>query len=848
MNDRDPSGPGSGASGDRISRLSAAILRISQSLELATVLEEAVERARALTSARSGAVATVDERGRLGSFFTSGASMEERRKILEWPDAPQLYEHIRDLRGPLRVADLPGYLDSLGLSPTPWTSKSLQGTPMHHRGEYLGHFFLGDKDDGEGFTSEDEEILVLFASQAATAIANARTHRDVERARADLQALVETSPVGVVVFDSGTGRAVSLNLEARRIVEEIRTPGLPAEHLLEVMTCRSADGREFPLAELPLARQLEGATPIRAEEIELSVPDGRSVRTLVNATPIRSQDGEVVSVVVTMQDLAPLEELERQRAEFLGMVSHELRAPLTSIKGSAATVLGAAPAPSQAEMLQFFRIIDGQADHMRGLIANLLDAGSIEAGTLTVAPEPSNVAALVDRARNTFLSGGGRHAVLIDLPLDLPRAMADRERIVQVLNNLFSNAARHAPPSSPIRVEGTSEGGYIALSVSDEGRGIPPDRLPHLFRKRAGLAGGTGLGLAISKGLVEAHGGRIRAESGGTGQGARFTFTIPAAGEAAPEAAPHGTRPHPPGERKEKTRILVVDDDPQTLRYVRDVLSDAGYAPLVTGDPDGLAGVIRAERPSLVLLDLMLPGTDGIELMKRVPQLADLLYEEHLAGITAVQEMDDPMPAATLESVRKNGALLKGPLGTLSGTGFRSINVAFRKEFDLYANVRPARTIVPGSRYEDIDLVLIRENTEGLYVGVEHFIGLQDDPMAAAESVMIVTRFGSERICRYAFEHARAHGRHFKVTLAHKANILKYTQGLFLEVGQEIAKGVSRHPVRGSHYRCDRDAPGTGSVPFRCTRDGEHVRGHPLRSDSGVGGRARLRTGVEYRL
>ena len=126
---------------------------------------------------------------------------------------------------------------------------------------------------------------------------------------------------------------------------------------------------------------------MRAEEVELSVPDGRRVRTLLNVTPIRSAEGEVVSVVVTMQDLAPLDELERQRAEFLGMVSHELRAPLTSIKGSTATVLGAVPAPPQAEMLQFFRIIDGQADHMRGLIANLLDAGSIEAGTLTVAPE-----------------------------------------------------------------------------------------------------------------------------------------------------------------------------------------------------------------------------------------------------------------------------------------------------------------------------------------------------------------------------------------------------------------------------------------------------------------------------
>ena len=129
---------------------------------------------------------------------------------------------------------------------------------------------------------------------------------------------------------------------------------------------------------------------------------------------------------------------------------HELRAPLTSIKGSATAVLGAASALPRAEMLQFFRIIDGQADHMQGLIGNLLEAGRIESGTLSVDPEPSEVAGLVDRARNTFLSGGGRHTIVIDLPPDLPRVMADCERIVQVLNNLLSNAARHSPEASPM--------------------------------------------------------------------------------------------------------------------------------------------------------------------------------------------------------------------------------------------------------------------------------------------------------------------------------------------------------------------------------------------------------------
>ena len=166
---------------------------------------------------------------------------------------------------------------------------------------------------------------------------------------------------------------------------------------------------------------------------------------------------------------------------------------------------------------------------------------------------------------------------------------------------------------------------------------------------------------------------------------------------------------------------------------------------------------------------------------------ADLEYDERLAGVAALEALNNPLPDETLDSIRTNRIVLKGPLTTPSGTGFRSINVTIRKEFDLYANVRPVKTILQGGRYEDIDLVLIRENTEGLYVGVEHYIGMEGDPQAAAESVMIITRFGAERICRYAFDYARTHGRK-KVTVAHKANILKYTQGLFRDVAAELAK------------------------------------------------------------
>jgi isocitrate dehydrogenase (NAD+) len=166
---------------------------------------------------------------------------------------------------------------------------------------------------------------------------------------------------------------------------------------------------------------------------------------------------------------------------------------------------------------------------------------------------------------------------------------------------------------------------------------------------------------------------------------------------------------------------------------------------------------------------------------------AAIEWDHQIAGVAALDTKNTPLPEETIASIRRNRVALKGPLTTPVGVGFRSINVALRKEFDLYANVRPARTLLPGYRYQDIDLVLIRENTEGLYSGVEHYVGIGTDPRAAAESVMIVTRFGVERILRYAFEYAVDQGRR-KVTLAHKANILKFTQGLFLDVGREMAQ------------------------------------------------------------
>ena len=618
---------------ERLTRLSQASLRINESLDFSTVLQGVLDSARSLTGARYGVITLLDDSGCPRDFLSSGMTAEEDRQLWDQPEGVRLYDYLGGSSSPLRLPDLLGHLRSQGL---PEVGRALQvgpvicflAAPVFHRGERVGHLFLAGKEPGEEFTQEDEETLVMFASQAALVIVNARRYRDEQRARADLEALIHTSPVGVVVFDARTGAPRSLNREAKRVVEVLRQADQSPEDLLKSLTFRRGDGREVSLEEYSLARALSAGETVRAEEIVMQVPGRGSVTTLVNATPIPLEEGEIDSCVVTLQDLTPLEEQERLRAEFLAMVSHELRVPLTSIKGSAATVLDDPSVLDAAEMVQFFRIINQQAGHMDGLIKDLLDVARMETGTLLVNPEPTSLTELVEHARNSFLGSGATDNLRIELPPDLPPVMADRRRVVQILGNLLSNAARHAPRSTPIRVSAVREEVHVAVTVSDRGQGVPPEQLPHLFRKFPRLDephgeegnGGSGLGLAICRGLVEAHGGRIRAESDGVGRGTRITFTLPIAEQtgtaAAAESVPTSRRGRKRGGKG--TRILVVDDDPETLRKVRDTLSKAGYLSFATGDPEEVSLLLEQHRPHLVLLDLVLPGVDGIDLMQEV--------------------------------------------------------------------------------------------------------------------------------------------------------------------------------------------------------------------------------------
>ena len=617
---------------DRLSQLSEAILRINDTLDFDRVLQEVVDSATALTGATYGVITALDKSGQVEDYFTSGMTADEREALVATSGSMQFFKYLSGLPEPLRIPDFHRHARSLGLPEfTTVPVKAFLSAPIRHQRESVGNIYLAREEDGPEFGREDQGTLVLFAAQAALVIANARRYRDEQRARVGLETLIETSPVGVAVFDARTGAPLSFNREAVRIMEVIRLPDRPPEDLLHVLTVRRFDGQIVSLGEFSLAQVLGTGETVRAEEIVLSVPDGRSVTTLVNATPMRSDDGDVESVVVTFQDMSSVEELEKLRAEFLGMVSHELQAPLTSIKGAAATLLESLNSLDAAMTMQFIRIIESQANRMRDLIFELLDVAHIETGSLSIDPAPTDVTELLEDARNSFQSGGSQISLSLDVTPDLPWVMADRRRIVQVLGNLLANAGRHSDEASPIRLKASPEDDGVAISVSDVGRGIAPERLPYLFRKFARIYGaegqreiaGSGLGLAICKGIVEAHGGRISAESDGVGLGTRFTFTLPVAEGTGAGAG--SSRPTATGRgRRNQARILAVDDDPQTLRYVRDALSRAGYTPVVTADPDEALRIVESDRPDLVVLDLMLPGRDGIELMKSILDIAEI--------------------------------------------------------------------------------------------------------------------------------------------------------------------------------------------------------------------------------
>jgi DNA-binding response OmpR family regulator/signal transduction histidine kinase len=496
-------------------------------------------------------------------------------------------------------------------------------------------------------TDDQDRLLRKMADQLAIAVQNAQLFAQVEELAEErlnlldvaelentrLEALIETSPIGILVAEAPDGRVSLINREAQRILGLVGNPPNYLEPYSQVKAYYYPDGSAYTTGELPMQRALFEGESVRAEEILIERADGQSILTLISSSPVYSPSEEITGAIACIQDISALQEVEKLRNEFLGMVSHEFKTPLTSIKGSAATVLGSQKDFDADEVRELFEIIDEQADRLRELVDNLLDMSRIESGSFSVKPEPVDLKDVIQQASLNFSRSSSAQDVQVKLPDSLPRVNADRRRVIQVLNNLLNNASRFSPPVSPIEIAVEQDPVYCTIHVTDRGRGVPREQMPDLFKKFSRLheenghdLSGAGLGLAICKGIVEAHGGRIWAHSAGEGKGTTFSFTLPVIVAIAPDidGGIYTRERQIVRNSDEKKRILAIDNDQQVLRYLRRTLDEAGFQTIATTSPSQISELVESEDPDLVILDLVLPGTSGFELLRRIRSFSDL--------------------------------------------------------------------------------------------------------------------------------------------------------------------------------------------------------------------------------
>ena len=400
--------------------------------------------------------------------------------------------------------------------------------PLLARGETLGLLNV-QSHTSRVFTTEDEELLTAIGNQIGIAIANAQLIDDAEQRRATLDSVMNSMVDGLILVDQ-RGRIGYANPCAEEMLGQPR--GTLGGRTLKAVEQILAD----EVAEWEAVRGLlENAAESQADppgvEVILAAPESRTLQ--VRPFPIYDASGVNLWLGLLLRDITRERELDEMKSQLLSTVSHELRTPLASIKGFATTLLREDVQWDENSRREFLSIIDEESDRLSELISNLLDMSRIEAGTLRVEPEPTDLRPIVDETVSAFQVMTHEHQFQTSSPPGLPLVEADPRRTRQVLRNLVDNAVKYSPLGGPISIAVRGSEGELVVSVTDQGLGIEPDHLDRIFDRFYQVdsastreVGGSGLGLSICRAIVEAHGGRIWAKSQ-PGIGSTFYFTLP---------------------------------------------------------------------------------------------------------------------------------------------------------------------------------------------------------------------------------------------------------------------------------------------------------------------------------
>jgi len=410
--------------------------------------------------------------------------------------------------------------------------------PLMFEERLLGVIYLF-RSGSIAFSTNDRSVLSSFADQAAIAVRNAQLYQQVNSEKQQLDAVIQHSANGIMILD----RALKVRVFNHALS---RITGWSPEQAIgrpcyEVLALEDVSGDDLCTAP-DVSALFRGGEPLVAEG-SLTRPGGATAAVTVTYTPLWDADGQLVNVIANVVDITRYREAEELKSTFVSVVSHELKTPVSLIKGYASTLGREDATWDRATVREGLQVILEESDRLNALINNLLDASQIQAGAFRIERADVSLPRLAARVVEAFTPQTSVHHFTLDFPSDFPCVMGDEERLRQVFNNLVSNAIKYAPQGGEIRIGGWLEGEEAVVYVADQGIGIPEEEQGQLFQRFRRVDSslrrstqGAGLGLYLCKSIVEAHGGRIWLGSE-AGRGTTVFFALPVDADGGPDRA-----------------------------------------------------------------------------------------------------------------------------------------------------------------------------------------------------------------------------------------------------------------------------------------------------------------------
>jgi PAS domain S-box-containing protein len=498
------------------------IRALTQQLDLETVLARILEVATEMLAGQAGLVALRD-------------SDKLLRVRIQYRVTPEFVRHfdsiLRDVpeRGdPARfaISEIERRLVAVGQR---FDLSGTVGLPLQVRDELVG-LLLVFRTYSVPFAANDRQLLQAFADQAAVAVNNARLYEQSTNERRRLDAILEGSADGIAILDPGH-HVVKWNRALAKLtaISAATATGAPYDELVRWarrepgLTLADAEAGGWPFS---------SAAPLYVEG-DLQREDGSTVAVGITYAPILDRANRLVNIVASVRDITKFREAEELKSTFISIISHELKTPVSLIKGYAGTLRRDDVKWDSVTVQESLAVIEEEADRLTRLIENLLDASRLQAGALKLNASEVALDSMSSQLAKDYRTQTDKHTFIIDFPANFPLVSGDEERLRQVLTNLLSNAIKYSPDGGTITISGRAEPERVVISVADQGQGLPADELAKVFDRfyRADTqatrkAQGAGLGLYLAKAVIEAHGGRIWATSD-PGRGATFHFSLP---------------------------------------------------------------------------------------------------------------------------------------------------------------------------------------------------------------------------------------------------------------------------------------------------------------------------------